>query len=217
MKLEDVEIKNSVLIIVDVQNDFFHEKGGMGSKNISVEHGKNDVFEVQTIVPKIVNIISHARSFQVPVIFIQSLYSEWTDSPSFKKRGLTGGADYRRHCRPGTWGSKFYRVKPQPDDYVVTKHRHSAFIDTDLELVLRSRGIKTIILTGIATNVCVESTARDGFMKDYYVVLVEDCCAAWSQREHESAIFNIETYFGAVTSSKEVVKAWETMTSTPQT
>ncbi|MBW1799542.1 MAG: cysteine hydrolase [Deltaproteobacteria bacterium] len=157
MKLEDVEIKNSVLIIVDVQNDFFHEKGGMGSKNISVGRGKNDVFEVQKVVLEIMDIISHARRLQVPVIFIQSLYSEWTDSPSYKKRGLTGGADYRRHCRPGTWGSDFYRVKPQPNDYVVIKHRHSAFIDTDLELVLRSRGIETIVLTGIATNVCVES------------------------------------------------------------
>ena len=208
MNLEDIDISNSAVVVIDIQNDFFHEEGAMGKANVVDKPGSNSVFTVQKIVPRVQNLLTEARQLCVPVIFIRSEYSKWTDSASFKKRGMTGGADFRMHCRPGTWGAEFYRVAPEPDDFIVIKHRHSAFIDTDLELVLRSSGIKTIVLTGIATNVCVESTARDGFMKDYYVVLVDDCTAAWSVREHESALFNIGAFFGVVASSQEVIQAW---------
>lgn len=209
MNLESIDIARSAVIVIDIQNDFFHENGAMGKANVVAKPGANDVFTVQKIVPSVQRFLAQARQSGIPVIYVRSEYSKWTDSPSFKKRGLSG-ADFSMHCRPGSWGAEFYRVTPEPDDFIVTKHRHSAFIDTDLELVLRSVGIRTIVLTGIATNVCVESTARDGFMKDYYVVLVKDCTAAWSKREHEAALFNIGTYFGAVASSQEIAETWQT-------
>ena len=81
--------------------------------------------------------------------------------------------------------------------------------------MLRSTGIKSLILTGVATNVCVESTARDGFMKDYYIVMVSDCTAAESTAEHEAALHNIRNYFGAVASSDKIMAAWDSTGTNP--
>ncbi|MFC2018953.1 cysteine hydrolase family protein, partial [Chloroflexota bacterium] len=94
-----------------------------------------------------------------------------------------------------------------------TKHRYSAFIDTDLDLILRSQGIKTVIMTGVATNVCVESTARDASMKDYYVVFVKDCAASFTMRDHNATLRTMGTLFGTVASSQEVMGAWERWTA----
>lgn len=210
MSLEHIDISNSAVLVIDIQNDYLHEEGAMGKVHVVAKEGENDVFTVQKIIPKVQTFLTQARRLGIPIIFIRSEYSDWTDSLVFKTRHLLTGVDYSEQCRPGTWGAEFYKLAPKRGDFVITKHRHSAFIDTNLELVLRSIGIRTIVLTGIVTNICVESTARDGFMKDYYVVLVDDCTAAWSVREHEAALFNVKTAFGVVASSQEVTRAWRT-------
>jgi ureidoacrylate peracid hydrolase len=104
-------------------------------------------------------------------------------------------------CEPDTPGSEFYGVEPCAGDHIVTKHRYSGFVGTDLDMVLRSKGIETLLFTGVATNVCVETTARDAFNLNYHVVFVEDCCGAFSPEEHASTLTNISKY-GIVTDSK---------------
>lgn len=74
-------------------------------------------------------------------------------------------------------GGDFYHVKPRPDDVVVTKHHYGAFEGTDL--ILRSRRIRAVIMAVVATNVCVETTARQAFVRDYYVVFSSDCTATY--------------------------------------
>ena len=112
-------------------------------------------------------------------------------------------------CLEGSWGAEFYRVEPEAGEPVVIKHRYSAFVDTDLELILRSRGIKTLVLCGVASNVCVESTARDGYMRDYYIVLVDDCSAAYDPAKHAATLSNIAHHFGVVVTADEVIDAWQ--------
>jgi ureidoacrylate peracid hydrolase len=91
----------------------------------------------------------------------------------------------------------------------VTKHRFGAFESTDLDLVLRSQGIRTVIMTGIATNVCVETTARQAFLKDFYVVFTSDCTATYSQRAHDGTLENIDHNFGQVVTSDEIAACWQ--------
>ncbi len=98
---------------------------------------------------------------------------------------------------------------PLPGEFVVRKHRYSAFVSTDLNLTLKSRDIRTLIMTGVSTNVCVESTARDGFMRDYYVVLLKDCTAASSEEDYNGTLRNIARFFGEVTDSSDVLRCWE--------
>src|SRR5262249_59917777 len=99
-------------------------------------------------------------------------------------------------------------IRPRPDEIVVTKHRYGAFEGTDLDLILRSLGIRSVIMTGVATNVCVETTARQAFMKDYYVVFAGDCCAGYSQVLHDSTLVNIDRFFGQVVTASQITACW---------
>ncbi len=192
---------NSAVLVIDWQNDFCHEQG-------SAAKAGRDVSLVQKVVPQAQEFLVQARRYGLPIIHIRTEHSQWSDSPSWRRRSKSSNIDTARLCRAGSWGAEFYQILPQPDEYIITKHRYSAFIDTELDLILRSLSVMTIILTGVTSNVCVESTARDGFMKDYNVIVLEDCAAAYTIREHESALFNIGQYFGTVTPSKEVVAQW---------
>ncbi len=80
---------------------------------------------------------------------------------------------------------------------------------TNLNSLLKSRGVRTLILTGVATNVCVESTTRDGFMRDYYIVLPKDLTGGYEESLHEATLKNVDEYFGQVTSSDELLEIWQ--------
>jgi nicotinamidase-related amidase len=99
-------------------------------------------------------------------------------------------------------------VGPLGDEPEVIKDRYSSFQNTDLDLLLRAKGVQTVLLTGIATNVCVETAAREAMNRDYAPVLVHDCCASPSQAEHDAAVNNVERYFGWVAEARAVIDAW---------
>jgi len=199
---EKVDPKNAALLVVDMQNDFCHPDGSLGKR------GRDMTFGLQ-MTPRLVQLIEEARKAKVPVIFIRQTLSEATTSPSVREHRLKrmpSGAELP--LQEGSWGADYYEVAPQPRECVVTKHRYSAFVDTSLDLILRSQEIKSLIMTGVATNVCVESTARDGYMKDYYIVFVSDCTATFAMEDHEATLRNIDTYFGDVVTSSEVTDTW---------
>jgi ureidoacrylate peracid hydrolase len=104
--------------------------------------------------------------------------------------------------------SDFYGVTPVEADIIIPKYRYSAFVSTYLDQCLRSNGIKSLVLTGLATNVCLESTARDGFMKDYYIVVPEDLTEATSEKAKKSSLLNINTFFGEVVNSRDLLSCW---------
>ena len=85
-------------------------------------------------------------------------------------------------------------IRPLPDEVIVTKHRYGAFEVSDLDLVLRSQRIRTVVMTGVATDVYVETTARQAFLRDYYVVFTSDCTATYSQSDHEATLRNIDAF-----------------------
>lgn len=104
--------------------------------------------------------------------------------------------------------SEFYGITPMEGDIIIPKYRYSGFVSTYLDKFLRSNGIKTLVLTGLATNVCVESTARDGFMLDYNIVVPEDLTEGTSMEAKKWSLFNINTFFGEVVNSKDLLTSW---------
>ncbi len=188
--------RKTALIVVDVQNDFCHPQGAFAKRGFTLSH-------VERAVDNLLSFMDHCRKSSVPIVFVRTNHSQWTDTQTWTER-MEGAAREMRICRSDSWGAHFYRVKPQESDFVVTKHRFSGFVGTDLNLALRSRGIETLLMTGVATNVCVETTARDAFNLDYRIILVEDCCGAFFNEEHASALRNISQYFGVVTDSKSI-------------
>ena len=126
--------------------------------------------------------IKTARAAGVFVVFVRNVYTSdhnfylsdvWLEQAARKR---AGGYTRIPVCEAGSWGGDFYgEVRPQPHDPIVTKHRYSAFYNTDLETILRANGIRTVVLTGVVTNVCVETSAREAFVRvfDYTLVRAE--------------------------------------------
>jgi ureidoacrylate peracid hydrolase len=189
------------LLIVDVQNDFVSSKGSAAQRG-------EDVSAAQAMVPRLIRLIEEARRVSLPVIFVRTTHSEWTDTPSWIYRKSQQTA--LNTCREGSWGAEFYEgISPLPSERAVIKHRYSSFINTNLNTVLKAKGVESVLVTGVATNVCVETTARDAYMYDYYVTMVEDCSAAYDPGMHESTLENIRRHFGLVASSDEIIESWQ--------
>ncbi len=189
----------AALLVVDVQNDFCHEQGAFGRLG-------HDLGLIQASVRALAGFIEEARRAGVPVIFIKTHHGDWTSSQAWLTRGPRRGGEL---CVPGTWGAEFYGVAPAPDEPVVVKHRYSGFLGTDLEVILRARERRSVLATGVATNVCVESTARDAYMRDYHLVMVEDCCGAVTKAEHEATLHTMRGYFGRVLDSHAIAAHWQ--------
>jgi ureidoacrylate peracid hydrolase len=195
-----VKAPKAAVIVVDVQNDFCEAEGSLGKTGAPTAAAK-------AMIPTLRSLLDAARDSGAPVIFIQTIHEDATDSDAWRTR--SGGA-IASCCRKDTWGAEFTDVAPRENEPVVIKHRYSAFVNTRLDSVLRTLKIETLIMTGVSTNVCVESTARLGYMLDYNIVFVSDCTAAYSQEEHDGALYNVAMHFGKVVAATDVIGAWET-------
>lgn len=209
-----VDVHHAALLVVDVQNDFCAPGGLIATEG-------RDVSEAQRVGDRLPAFIAAARAAGALVVFIRSVYTTDTNlylSDSWMEQAMRrrpGGYTRIPACAAGSWGGDFYgKVRPEPNDPVITKHRYSGFHNTALDTVLRAHGIRTLIMTGVATNVCVETTARDGFMRDYYIVMVEDGAASYAKAEHDMALVNIDRYFGQVSSVAEITAIWNEQADT---
>jgi len=193
----------SAVIVVDVQNDFCSPEGALGRTGAPTG-------AAMAMIPNLQRLLAGARAAGAPVIFIQTIHEDATDSEAWISRSDGKVASC---CRKNTWGSEFTEVAPLPDEPVVIKHRYSAFVNTRLDSVLRTLKVETLVMTGVSTNVCVESTARLGYMLDYHIVFLSDCTAAYSEAEHEGALYNIRNHFGIVTTAGDVMAVWNEKTA----
>jgi nicotinamidase-related amidase len=168
------------VLSIDMQNDFLHAEG-------KVAQAGKDVSAMCGLVDSWRRFVAGARRLEVPVYHVRlvDLQRGASDSPAWlRSKRLIANID--EFAVEGTWGAEFYEdCGPQEGEIVVTKHRSSAFTGTNLDLLLRSNGVKTVIVIGEQTPGCVEATLRDASYHDYYNVLVEDCVAAHNQRLHE--------------------------------
>jgi len=198
---ERCDPKKAALIVVDVQNDFVSPDGSAAKRG-------EDVGAAMAMVPNLLRLIEEARRVGLTIVYIRTTHSEWTDTPSWIYRTSQKGG--LSTCREGTWGAEFYEgISPLSSERVVIKHRYSAFINTDLNTVLKARNIQSVLVCGVATNVCVETTARDGYMYDYYVTMIEDCSAAYEAKLHLGTLENMRRHFGLVASSGDIIDTWK--------
>lgn len=199
---------HTALLVVDMQNDFCAD-GGLVSRD------GRDVTPAQRLALRLPRLIDTARSAGVLPVFIRSEYTcdgnPWLSDVWLEQavRERHGGYTTIPVCEPGQWSADWYgAIRPRAGEPVVIKHRYDAFQGTELDLLLRSRGIRTLVMTGVVTNVCVESTARAGFMRDYYIVMVDDGCAAYVAEDHAHTLRNIRRFFGVVSTIDELCAHW---------
>jgi ureidoacrylate peracid hydrolase len=195
MAADELTPSTSAVLVIDVQNDFCDDAGVHGYRG-------SDLQWVQAVVEPTERLLTEARRRSVPVIFVRTNHDRWSDHESYYLRESRVGTLH--HLQPNARGSEFYRLRPQADDYVLTKRRYSAFFGTELDILLRNLGTRKLILAGVATNVCVETTARDACMRDFDVVVVKECVAAYSEAAHNAALANIDHHFGRLVAVDEV-------------
>jgi ureidoacrylate peracid hydrolase len=194
-----IDPSHTALLVVDVQNDFCHRDGGLAQAG-------GDMTAIERAIGKLDDTIRHARKAGIPVIFLRIVQSPETNSEAWESLEPEAGP---RLVVAGSWGADYYPpIGPAEGELEIVKHRHSGFVATPLDLALRSRGIKTVVLGGVASNVCVEATARDAADYDYYVVVLSDASGAVRDELHEASLYTIRTYIGQVACAAEVTQAW---------
>jgi len=190
------------LVLVDVQNEFCHPEGVFGAKGC-------DLSPIEDMMIALNRLVGSAREKGIPVVFIQNIEDDNTDSfawmmrPDAKEDSANEGV-----CRRGTWGTELFGFEPREGDILIQKNRFSGFLNTPLDAILKNKGIETLIFTGVATNICVESTARDASIRDYHVILAPDACATWYPDLQEATCKNIRLWFGKVADSEKIVSLW---------
>ena len=170
------------LLCLDFQNDIVHAEGkvsGKGYTRYNEEYG---------VTAKVRQLQQQFRDKHFPVIHVRVGFSaDYREQP--KASPLMGRAHEFGAFLMGGWGTEFFAdVAPLANEAIITKHRVSAFYATQLELLLRTQGIREIYLCGVATDMVVESTARDAHDRDFSVFVVEDACIAAKRDDHLNSL-----------------------------
>ena len=200
---EQVRPGNCAVLVIDPQKDFCADDGVMGRV-----FGL-DLALVQAAVPRLNRLVEAARAAGVPVVWVREVFSPARMRDNH--RLIHGDETSLQLIREGTDGVDWFEgvTGPGPGEPVITKWNYDAFEQPRLRSWLQARDIRTVVLGGFTTNVCVETTARHAYLLGYYVVTASDCTGAPDPAEHEAALRNLGRYFGVVTTSDEIVGSWQ--------
>ncbi len=182
-------LENKAIVIIDLLNDFVTGK-------IATERAKN-------VIPNLRKLVEAARQNNIPVIYSNDAHYP-QDVEVTRKWG--------EHAIKGTEGAKVIpELEPKEKDYVIEKRTYSSFYETGLESLLRSlydgKGVKTLVLGGLHTNICVRHTAADAFFRGYKIVVANDGVEAFTQEDHEEGLKYLEYVYNAkIISVDEIIK-----------
>ena len=160
------------------------------------------------IIPKIVQLVEFFRQHNRPVIWTIHVHQGNDIGLLGPMWPATGPHSPTKALVKGTPGVEMINElpAPAPNELVIEKRRYSAFFQTDLELNLRNMGIDTLVITGVNTNICCESTARDGFMRDFQIMSVADAQTSITKELHDAALISTMVTFGRVADTEQVLK-----------
>jgi len=201
-----IDVKKTALLIIDMQNDLVKVKE-------EPFNGVTKMVESKGAIGNIGKVMGAARRAEMPVIFIGHVHREDNADvvPSITDMMLQAptpppGGGVRARMVEGTPGAQVVdELRPAPGDHVIWKRRSNAFYNSDLELMLRTRGIDTVIITGVVTNGCVANTVRGARERDLHVIVLSDCCATMMPEDDEYFIKKIFASAGRVRTSDEMV------------
>lgn len=198
---EILDPAHAAVVVVDMQNDFCAEGG-----YIHATQGA-DMTGNQALARRVGALVEAARRAGAAVFWIKAVYDHDLIPAPMLSRMLEKGKG-AVCCASGSWGADFYEIAPAAGEPVIEKHCYSAFHATPLDDLLRRRGVRTLVMTGVATNVCVESTLREGFFRGYYIVMPPDCVGSANAALHEAAIASVELVFGHAPTGERVAGIW---------
>ncbi|MFH1677021.1 MAG: isochorismatase family cysteine hydrolase [bacterium] len=185
----NLNVKKSALLVIDMQKFFLDPTsptftcGGLA------------------ILPNVKRLITAFRKADRPVIYTCHVHH-----PDGIDAGIMGWW-WEGMCKEGTEEAKVHDdIAPKPNEKIIFKHRYSAFYNTDLETILRCMKIEDLVFSGIMTNMCCESTARDAYFRDYRIFFLADGTGSVCEEMHEATLLNLAFGFANVSTTKEILK-----------
>lgn len=206
---ELVAVPHTALVIVDMQHDFVESNGAFGRLGL-------DLSMYSGMRGSLRRLLHVARTRGVLVIHLQmtAMPGSRSDSPAQLRfnaklhRPAGNGAHPIRYCVAGSQGHAFVPdCAPEAGELVIPKWRSSGFAGTNLDMLLRSNAIESLVITGCTTEGCIESTARDALFADYYVIIPEDCVASDNPELHDASLLLMRHRFDVLRSA-EIARVW---------
>jgi len=180
---EILDPARTAVLLIDCQNDFAHPEGLFGRSGV-------DLSPIVQRLPAIRRFVAGVRAAGLPLIHVhqQTLPNGASDSTAWLRFKTRSGRD-PEYCLPGTWGCEAVEgLTPHPGEAVVVKFRPDGFLHTPLEPMLRAAGTESLVVCGLFTEGCVESTVRSASYRDFYVVVAEDAVASAVPKLHQGSL-----------------------------
>ncbi|MGO7860094.1 cysteine hydrolase [Rhizobium ruizarguesonis] len=177
-----MDSKKTALVLIEYQNDFVKEGG---AQHAAVK----GVMEKSAMLPNSLDLVTQARMRGVSIMFAPISFAEGYPEVPAEPYGILAGVVNSQAFRKGTWGAEIIEeLQPQEGDIVIEGKRGlDCFASTNLDFILRARGVENVALTGFLTNCCVESTMRSGYERGFNVITLTDCTATLSEEEQRLA------------------------------
>ena len=202
---EITEPKHTALLVIGMSGPTYGDQPG-GSDG--------DVVGMRIMLPRLSDLVERARGEGILAVWIEDAPEEAADedSPAWarftRERGYRGSDPAISGAPRASSGLSGAALSPLPGEAIVPKRRLDAFLGSGLDEVLRRTGIETVLVTGVATEASVESTARSALYRDYYTILISDCVASWNAKLHEAALKVMASQCACATAD-QIYRAWE--------
>ena len=204
MSLKDwIAPARTALLLVDMQVDFASPDGALGRDGA-------DMTEPQAAIRNAAMLADAARAAKVPCLFARLITAPGDETDMLREWKVRRGHDKDPVlCREGTDGAEFVGPRPLANEAVFTKRRYDAFAGTNLDAHLRGLKRDTLVIAGLTTECCVDSTARDAFERDYHVFIALDAVAAYEKDLHQAALKALELNCAILAPSADIAIAWD--------
>lgn len=193
---------NTALLVIDMQNGFCHERGSINGIGLPAAR-------LAPAIEPCARLVAAARKARVPVVYTRYLYRPDYADAGIMASELIPDLKQARALMAGTWDVDVVdELRPAEDDIVIDKNRPSAFYGTILESVLHGLDASNLVVCGVTTNCCVETTVRDAGQRDYRAFVVEDAVAEYEDDRHEVALKSMGMLFARLVTVQVVLDAW---------
>jgi ureidoacrylate peracid hydrolase len=195
--------QRTALLLVDMQVDFADPDGAVGRDGA-------DLTMARAAIGNAMRLTDAARAAGVPCLFARLITRDSDETPMLREWKMRRGHEQDVPlCREGTRGAEFVGPQPLADEAVFSKNRYDAFSGTGLDAHLRGIKRDTLVIAGLTTECCVDSTARDAFERDYHVFIASDAVAAYEKDLHDGALKALELNCAILASSTDIATAWK--------
>ena len=196
-------LDNTALVVIDMQNGFCKEDGSVNAIGLPASR-------LQPVIRPCARLISLARSIVVPVIYTRYMFrSDYLDG-GLMVHELMPALKTGKTLISGSWDVEVVEeLAPVDGDFIIDKNRPSSFFGTNLDATLKNLHVENLVVCGVTTNCCVETTVRDASQRDYRTFVVGDAVAEYEDDRHEIALRSMAMLFAHVVTTADIEEAWK--------